>query len=218
MKHEKLDKRVSAYLDGALRGPKRARLEEELERDPDLARQLDRSRGLGRLVRESWSEGPAAPSPDFLLASIRPALARIDRERRAQPSWLRTLEIALARVGAALRPSPALAAAAVGAFIFALAILPHEPLPSGLGTNVFELAHHNSESASLTRERVHMPPAPDAFSLSTPADYSADLDNVYELSPGRPAVLFQSGDGSTTLWLIEDGDMSRWFGSREDWG
>ncbi len=218
MKHEKLDKRISAYADGALRGPKRARLEQELERDPKLAAQLGRSRALGRLVRESWSEGPAAPSPDFLLASIRPALAQIDRERRARPSWLRQLEIALARVGAALRPSPALAAAAVGAFVFALAILPHEPLPTGLGANLFEVAHQNAESASLTRELVHMPPAPDAFSLSAPADYSADLDNVYDLSPGRPAVLFQSGDGSTTLWLIEDGDMSRLFGSSEDWG
>lgn len=217
MKHEKFDKRVSAYADGALRGPKRARLEEELERDPGLAKQLDRSRALGRLVRESWSEGPAAPSPDFLLASIRPALAQIDRERRARPSWLRQLEIALARVGAALRPSPALAAAAVGAFVFALAILPHQPLPGGLGASVFEVAHQNSESASLTRELVHQPPGPDAFSLSVPADFSADLDNVYDVSPGRPAVLFQSGDGSTMLWLIDDGDLSRLFGSREDW-
>ena len=217
MKYEKFDRRVSAYADGALRGPKRAQLEEELERDPLLAAQLDRSRALGRLVREAWSEGPAAPSPDFILASIRPALAQIDRERRAQPSWQRTLELALARIAAALRPSPALATAAVAAFVLALAILPHDPLPGGLGANVFEASQH-AQSASLTRELVHMPPAPDAFSLSVPADYSADLDNVYDLSPGRPAVLFQSGDGSTTLWLIEDGDMSFRFGSGGDWG
>jgi hypothetical protein len=41
---------------------------------------------------------------------------------------------------------------------------------------------------------------------------------VYDVSPGRSAVLFQSGDGSTTLWLIEDGDLSFRFGSGEDWG
>ena len=84
-------------------------------------------------MREAWSEGPAAPSPDFLLASIRPALAQIDRERRAQPSWQRTLEIAFARIGAALRPSPALATAAVAAFVLALAILPHSDAAEGLG-------------------------------------------------------------------------------------
>lgn len=217
MKYEKFDKRISAYADGALRGPKRAELEQELERDPKLAAQLDRSRALGRLVREAWSEGPAAPSPDFLLASIRPALAQIDRERRAQPSWQRTLEITLARIGAALRPSPALATAAVAAFVLALAILPHDPLPDGLSGSVANLSAH-SESASLTREMVHMPPAADAFSLSVPADYSAELDNVYDVSPGRPAVLFQSGDGSTTLWLIEDGDQSFRFGFGQDWG
>ena len=213
MKYEKFDKRISAYADGALRGPKRAELEQELERDPKLAAQLDRSRALGRLVREAWSEGPAAPSPDFLLASIRPALAQIDRERRAQPSWQRTLEIALARIGAALRPSPALATAAVAAFVLALAILPQPELQGLEGS----LSAH-SESASLTRELVHMPPAPDAFSLSVPADFSAELDNVYDVSPGRPAVLFQSGDGSTTLWLIEDGDQSFRFSSGQDWG
>lgn len=218
MKHEKLDKRVSAYADGALRGPKRTRLEQELERDPQLAQQLDRSRALGRLVRESWTEGPAAPSADYLLASIRPALARIGRERRAQPSWQRALEVALARIGAALKPSPTLAAAAVGAFLFALVILPHEPLPGRLGASLFEVTPQHVESASLTRELVHMPPAPDAFSLSVPADFSADLDNVYDVSPGRPAVLFQSSDGSTTLWLIEDGDLSFRFGSNGDWG
>jgi anti-sigma-K factor RskA len=213
LKYEKFDKRISAYADGALRGPKRAELEHELERDPKLAVQLDRSRALGRLVREAWSEGPPAPSPDFLLASIRPALAQIDRERRAQPSWQRTLEIAFARIGAALRPSPALATAAVAAFVLALAILPQPELKGLEGS----LSAH-SESASLTRELVHMPPAPDAFSLSVPADFSAELDNVYDVSPGRPAVLFQSGDGSTTLWLIEDGDQSFHFGSGQDWG
>ena len=210
MKHEKFDKRVSVYADGALRGPKRAQLEDELERDPQLVAQLDRSRALSRLVRESWTEGPAAPSADFILASIRPALAQIDRERRARSSWERRLEAVLARIGAALRPSPALATAAVAAFLFALAILPHEPLPRGLGANI-------AESASLTRELVRQPPPPDAFSLSVPADYSADLDNVYDVNPGRPAVLFQSGDGSTMLWLIEDGDLSWRFGSG-DWG
>jgi len=214
--HEKFDKQVSAYADGALRGPKRARLEEELERNPQLVAQLDRSRALSRLVRDSWTEGPAAPSADFILASIRPALAQIDRERRARPSWERGLEGVLARILAALRPSPALATAAVAAFLFALAILPHEPLPGGLGANIFA-AHEPVESASLTRELVHQPPPPDAFSLSVPADYSADLDNVYDVTPGRPAVLFQSGDGSTTLWLIEDGDLSFRFGSG-DWG
>src|SRR5262245_15518741 len=155
---KRLDKRVSAYADGALRGPKRAELEQELERNPMLAAQLDRSRALGILVRDSWNEGPAAPSPEFLLAAIRPALAQIDRERRAQPSWRRALETAGARLLGALRPSPALAAAAVGAFVFALAILPHEPLPGGLGANLFEVTPQHVESASLTREMVSQPP------------------------------------------------------------
>ena len=83
MKSTDLEKRVSAYLDGALAEARRDRLERELEQDPELRKQLDRSRALAQLVREAWTEGPPAPAPDVLLAALRPQLAAISRERRA---------------------------------------------------------------------------------------------------------------------------------------
>ena len=87
-----LDKRMSAYLDGALADTRRDRFERELERDPALQEQLKRSRALSQLVRESWTDGPASPPPELLIAALRPALAAITRERRARPAWQQALD------------------------------------------------------------------------------------------------------------------------------
>ncbi|MFI5315722.1 MAG: hypothetical protein ACHQ6T_08470 [Myxococcota bacterium] len=203
-----MDKRVSAYVDGALRGAKREQLERELDTDSQLAEQVRRSRALGRIAREAWTEGPAAPSPEFTLAAIRPALAEIDRERKARPFWLRELDALLGRVGDALRPSPLLAAAAAVAFVAALTVMPRLDIANGaldgripgasLGVTVAP------PGAGQSHARAAAPVIPSMF-----VDFTADgLGSVRDLSPGRPAVLFHSGDGSNVLWLIDEGELS----------
>lgn len=221
MKHDELEKRVSAYVDGALRASKRDQLERELDRDSRLAKQVDRSRALGRLVREAWNEGPAAPAPEFLLAAIRPALAEIDRERNARPAWQRGLDSFFARLASALRPSPAFATAAAAAFVLALALVPRFDVTSGmLDGSIFKFGASRATEAAL----VSSDPAAEANQSSplfpsAPVDFSADgFGSVYDVSPGRPAVLFHGKDGSMTLWLIDDGDLSFRFGYGGGWG
>jgi hypothetical protein len=170
------------------------------------------SRGLGRLVRESWSEGPTAPSTEYLLSVIRPALAEIDRERRAEPWWTRALDRLSARIGSVLRPSPALAVAAVGAFLFVVMLVPRSHTARGLLETNLPLTRH-----PLPTQTLVMPRSGSAYEgASFPLD---GLGSVYEISPARrPAVLFHSPDGSVTLWVIDDGDLSSRAVAHGPWG
>jgi len=181
------------------------------------------TRALGRLVREAWTEGPPAPSADFMLAAIRPALAQIDRERRARPSWTRAVDGAFARLAAFLRPSPALAMAAAAAFLVMVALVQRShDVRNVLGVGV---------SAQLAPGRGHSPmvslvpdaPKPAFQAVPNPfanADYPADgLGTVYDVSPvRRPAVLFHSNDGAVMLWVIDDGDLSQRNALGRPWG
>jgi anti-sigma factor RsiW len=215
--HDDLEKRVSAYVDGALRGAKREEFEREVDGDARMAAQIRRSRALSRLVREAWTDGPLAPSPDFLLATIRPALAEIDRERSARPAWQRNFDSALSRLSAVLRPSPVLAAAAAFAFVAALAIMPRLQVGTAMQTNLVAPAPTNaSETAQASGSSVA---SPTPLSPSELVGFTVDgPGSVYDVWPGRPAVLIQSGDGSTTLWVIDDGDLSFQLGSARRWG
>ena len=216
MKHDDLDKRVTAYIDGVLRGPKRERLEREFATDPHLARQVDRSRALGRLVRDAWNEGPAAPSPDFLLVALRPALAEIDRERNARPAWQRAVDGFFARFAASLRPSPALATAAAFAFVAALTLIPRFDL--SMPVSIFapggspELAPPPVTRASSSSMSIPLFP-------SQQVDFSAEgSTHLQDAAPGHPAVLWRGKDGSQTLWLIEPGGLSFLLDTAEGWG
>ena len=213
MKHDDLDKRVSAYVDGALRGSKRDQLERELQLDEKLARQVTRSRALGRAVREAWSEGPPAPAPEYLLAAIRPALAEIDRERRARPAWQRTFESLLARLGESLRPSPALAAAAAFAFVAALAVIPRI---QGTQDPVARTAPAATAASTYMSTPASLAVGPFGTMIS---DFNTDgtPPAVYVSPPGRPALLLRGRDGAMTLWLIDEGDLSYRLGAG-GWG
>jgi anti-sigma factor RsiW len=215
--NDDLEKRVSAYVDGALRGAKRDEFEREADCDARLAAQVRRSRALSRLVREAWTDGPLAPAPDFLIATIRPALAEIDRERSARPAWQRSFDSALSRLGAVLRPSPVLAAAAAFAFFAALAIMPRLQVGTGAQINLTAPAQPKvSETAQASESPVA---SPTPLSPSELVGFTSDgPGSVYDVWPGRPAVLIQSGDGSTTLWVIDDGDLSFQMGSARRWG
>ncbi len=219
MKRDDLDKRLSAYLDGALAQSKRDRLERDLERDPGLQKQLERSRALARLVRESWTEGPAAPPTEFLIPLLRPHLAAISRERRERPAWQRALERARVWLSSWLGPMP-LATSAAAAFLLALAVLPRPtgPIPDLSAL----LPSGQAQLQSTPASRFSTPRAP--FSAAripfSPANLSHDAAaGVYDLSPGeRPAMIFQNDDGSTLLWLLEDDDLSHLLERMDGWG
>jgi anti-sigma factor RsiW len=225
LKSSDFDKRLSAYQDGALTDPKRERLERELEREPALRKQLERSRALGNLVREAWTEGPAAPPPDVLLAALRPRLAAIARERREQPAWRRALEDVRIRLAGWFGPVP-LATSAAAAFVLALALLPRSNMSDSSFTAALPLTRAESpmrapfEPAAKLRTRTPstqfmVPSMPFA-----PANLSQDsAAGVYDLSPReRPAMIFQNEDGSTMLWLLDEDDLSGLFGRMDGWG
>jgi anti-sigma factor RsiW len=212
LKQTKIDKRVSAYADGALDGARRARLERELEEDAELREGLQRTQALGRLVRDAWNEGPPAPSADFLLASLRSELAAIDRERRAQPAWQQALERARGALGRWLGPVP-IATSAAAAFLLALLVMPGAMSPVGGVTAALPAAPAASiEPVVLPQSRAPRP----AGGLFAPADFSG---SIYDVSPSeRPAMLFQGKDGSTMLWLLDDDGLSYFLESMDRWG
>jgi anti-sigma factor RsiW len=212
-----MDKRVSAYVDGALAGARRARLERDLERDPALREALQRTQTLGRLVRDSWSEGPPAPPTDYLIASLRTELHAIDRERRARPAWQQALERARVTVGHWLGPMP-IATSALAAFLLAIAFLPRTSDP--FGDVSAQLLSPPAPSATVhTFRPAEMSRPPARTSVFAPADYSTDSGAIYDVSPGeRPAMIFQGKDGSTVLWLLDDDGLSRFLGSLDLWG
>jgi hypothetical protein len=70
---------------------------------------------FGAAIRESWAEGPRAPSPDFMINALRPELARIDEELAANSPWQRTRRY----LGTMLPPipTPALAGSVVAVIL-----------------------------------------------------------------------------------------------------
>lgn len=220
MKSTDLEKRVSAYLDGALAEARRDRLERELEQDPGLRKQLDRSRALAQLVREAWTEGPPAPAPDVLLAALRPQLAAISRERRARPAWLQTLEQARIRLSGWFGPMP-LATSAALAFVLALAFLPRPsggPIP-GLSAVLPAQGEAALQSAPMPGAATPSTYSGRPTSSFAPANLLRDpAAGVYDVSPREtPAMIFQNPDGSTLLWLLENDDLSRRFERLDRW-
>lgn len=179
------------------------------------------TRALGRLVRETWNEGPPAPSADFLLAAIRPALAEIDRERRARPSLHRALDGAFSRLASLLRPSPALAMAAAGAFMVMVALVERShDVRAWVGTDLSAPLRHPAPAQSISQVDGPKSPFRDVPNPFANADYPADgLGTIYDVSPvRRPAVLFHAKDGAVTLWVIDDGDLSQRNLLARPWG
>lgn len=210
MKGSDVDKRLGAYLDGALADARRERLERELEQDPGLQKQLERSRALARLVRESWTEGPAAPSPEQLISALRPQLAAISRERRERPAWQQVIERARMRLSSLFGPMP-LATSAVAAFLLALAFLPRPSDPiSGLSAllpSSGRVALQPTSTARTPAARTHS--ARPTTQFAPAALWQDPAAGVYDVSPREtPAMIFQNEDGSTILWLLEDDDLS----------
>ncbi len=103
---------IDAYRDGELSERKRRKVEAWLAEDAESASWLEQSDAVSKAVRKSFQDIPRAPSPEYLIASLRPEMARIDAERAEQtpePSWLNWL-----------RPAPMGALAAGCAAVIAL--------------------------------------------------------------------------------------------------
>jgi hypothetical protein len=184
MSRRRLEKQVGAYRDGALSERGAAAVRQRLARDPEAALELARHEALGRLTREAWREGPAAPSPEMLIAVLRPGMARIDAELEGSRS---------ARWRGWLAPVPLFALGAAAA-VLALAIL--QP---GISWNRAE------RSAPQVIARADTSSLSAAAEAAAPAAEEAEQISVYDLAQGdSPLVVFEDG-GTTFIWLIEPG-------------
>jgi anti-sigma factor RsiW len=170
----RLGRRLDAYRDGELSPRERERVERWLAADADSARHVAQTDALGGAIREAWREGPAAPSPELLIAVLRPELARVDAELAgAGRLWLEAWLSSLRRL---LAPAPAAAFAAACAVLLLLAM----PAEVGLPVNPTRLP----------------PPALEAGVEDTPIYDLAQGD--------QPLMIMKGEDGSTVIWILED--------------
>jgi len=177
------EQRVDAYRDGALSPRARAAFERGLASDARTQAQLRRSDALGRAIREIWSEGPPAPRVDLVIQALRPQLARADAERVERASATRWIS----RVRDRLGPVPLAVAGAAALLALALA---SPGLMQGFGPQ------GRGESRS----------AVSAAGIAVPN--MAPPSAIYDLSQeGAPLMVFQTADGSTVIWILENPDQ-----------
>ncbi len=209
---EKFERSIEAYRDGALSRPKRERLERRLRQDREGERHLRRTRALGSIVRETWNDGPAAPSPEYVMAALRPAMAAIDAERRAAPGWAR----ALGRVASWVNPIPAAlvtAAAAIALFILLPTTTPQAPDSAPAGA-----LSASSEPAAPGIEAVAFSRMPAVFENGVARNVGFP-HSIYDLAQGeRPLMLFEADDGATVIWLLADAESPGDLPDVEAWG
>jgi hypothetical protein len=200
MSRRRLEKQIAAYRDGALAGRAAETVRRQLDSDPEARLELSRTEALGRLTRDAWREGPPAPSPELLIARLRPRLARIDAElEAARPARWRSW----------FAPVPLAALGAVAAALVITVLLPE------LGSRSIEPA------LPQVVARAESAPATVAAPAPVTANEPADEIPVYDLAQGNsPLMLFEDG-GTTFIWLLEPDetadDLSSLPGTRGDW-
>lgn len=178
MSRRRLEKQIGAYRDGALSERQAEALRRRLDTDPDVRLELARHEMLGRLTREAWREGPRSPSPELLIAVLRPGMARIDAELK--DSWV-------LRWRGWLTPAP-LVALGTAAALLALAIVQPEAVrPS---------AEPAVPSLTAQTEAPGIPQAP------TRSEAARDIP-VYDLAQGDSPLMLFEDEGTTFIWLIE---------------
>ncbi len=150
------------------------------------------------MIREAWTEGPPAPTPEHLIAALRPAMTRVDAERAAASLSERILEqfVSWAR--------PAATAAVAGAAVVALfLLLPSTPQRAGSSTGAGLATTSLTPSPGL--ETV-------AFTQQMPAVFKDGValnvgvpQAIYDLAQGdTPLMLFEADDGATVIWLLAE--------------
>ena len=192
------ERRIEAYHDGGLSRSGRERVERLLRRDLAGGRHLQKTAALGEMIREAWTEGPSAPTPEHLIGALRPAMARVDAERAAATLAERILEqlVSWAR--------PAATAAVAGAAVVALfLLLPSTPQRAGSSTGAGLATTSLTPSPGL--ETV-------AFTQQMPAVFKDGValnvgvpQAIYDLAQGEtPLMLFEADDGATVIWLLAE--------------
>ncbi len=143
---------------------------------------------LGRLVRSAWTDGPAPTPIDAMLAALRPALARVDRELEAEPRGLR----------------------------HALRNFATPPLVGGLATGVaaaalviFLLSPRTTSDAGYAAVELTPTGDPTVVSSAVPDvdEPDARLADGSELDfeSHDPVLIFENED-STLIWVVEGQD------------
>ncbi len=183
------EKKIEAYLDGATSFREGQRLERQIREDDAARRHLEMTQALGRGIKQAWSEGPPGPSPEYLIAALRPEMDRSDAERSRRPRWEGTTE----RLAALLRPVPI--AAIAGAAALVLIVVTSLGVPQGdQGLDLGKTA------------RIQEPPS------AQPVAHSAAFDSpttIYDLAQGdSPLMIFEADDGATVVWLLEEEGLS----------
>jgi hypothetical protein len=160
-------------------------------------------RALGSVIREVWTEGPRAPSPEYLIAALRPAMATVDAERASAPLWERALD----HMASWTRPASAAllsGAAAVALFLLLPTSTPVAPDVAPRGGVVAD-----SGAAIPGAEPV-------AFSQQMPALFEDGValnvgvpQSIYDLAQGEnPLMLFEADDGATVIWVLGKSELS----------
>ena len=184
MSRRRLEKQVGAYRDGALPARQAEQLRRRLESDPEARVELARHDALGRLTREAWREGPPAPSPELLIASLRAGMRRIDAElEQSRP----------ARRWAWLAAPASLIAVGAAAAVLVLAIVQPEAL-QGPAAGTSPALAARSEPASF----ASVP----AQAVSAQSEPESEIP-VYDLAQGKSPLMLFENQGTTFIWLIQ---------------
>ncbi len=177
----RLERRLDAYRDDAVSAGERGRLERRIAADPRAARRVREIELLGRAVRGAWTEGPNPPSPEYLIASLRPELRRIDADLAPEGG----LGLLLGRLREGLlgfRPVPAAALGACAALLIFIA---------------FPALFAPPEGVPLRETRLR--------NFALPEPEPAALLPIYDLAQEeRPLMILEGEDGSTVIWILED--------------
>jgi len=182
----KRERTLDAYRDGGLTERQSARVRGWLSSDADSRSYVERTDALGRAVRETWTEGPPAPSPDRIMAAIRPAMRRIDAERRDQSGWKRA-QRALAPIWSDVSRSSWEWATAAGVAAASIA-----------GTMFMAPA-----AGEVRREAQHLVAMP---TLSAAPSGVSFPSSIYDLAQGDTPLRVYEKEGATVIYLGEEPD------------
>lgn len=182
------EQHLDAHCDGAGSARERERMKALLAARPDWAARVRTTDELGRAVRRSWNDGPRAPSPEYLIAALRPELARVDGEL-GRAGRLAGLVERLAGELRALLPSPALGAGAAAALLLLFTF----PLPVEPPTGSFPVSTLSN------------------FTLPETA-------TIYDLAQDeQPLMILQDEDGAAVIWILEQPDQVSRSAAADGW-
>lgn len=219
--NDRRQRTLEAYRDGRLSPRQRARVQKWLVDDEESRIHLERTGALGNIIRESWNDGPPAPSADRLIAAIRPAIRQIDRVRAERSHW-ETLQARMRRW---------LWGAEDG--LLEEALPDSDPLGVKRGIRAWEWASGFSVAAAsvcaavlfggagggeVEYEPQHLVAMPPQTSFIGDLGWTDSVYD-YEVADGDTPVMVYEGDGATVIYVGEEPeaeDLSLRI-SAEDW-